>query len=121
MKRKIFTTTALVCCFMVCLAAAIADMNGKWKGTVKAPDGNEYPLAYTFKADGDKLTGIASGPQGDAPLTSGKVAGAEFSFSIDINGMDVPHKCKYYAEGDSIAVDIDYSGSKLHSTLSRDK
>jgi len=32
MKRKIVTTAALICCFVVCLAAAVADLNGKWAG-----------------------------------------------------------------------------------------
>jgi hypothetical protein len=119
MKRKFLTTTALICCFMICLAAKVADINGSWAGTVRAPDGNDYPLSYVFKAEGDKLTGTAKGPQGETELANGKVNGTEFSFSISVDGNDVPHTCKYYADGDSIAVNIDYSGSKLHSTLKR--
>ena len=34
MNRKLFITTALVCSFMVCLAV-LADLNGKWTGTLK--------------------------------------------------------------------------------------
>jgi len=55
MKRKIFTTTALVCCIMVCFAIA-ADLAGKWTGTLKTPDGNEIPLTYVLKTDSGKLT-----------------------------------------------------------------
>ncbi len=70
MKRKIFTTTALVCCFMVCFAI-VADLTGKWTGVLKTPDGNEFPINYTFKVDGDKLTGVGSSPNGDIAINDG--------------------------------------------------
>lgn len=121
MKRKIFITTALVCCFMVCLAIAIADLNGKWNGVLLAPDGNEYPLSYTYKIDGDKLTGVGSSPQGDVPLTDGKVTGNDFSYNISVNGMDFKNTGKFYPEADSIGLDIDFNGMKMHTTLKRSK
>ena len=119
MKRKIFKTTALVCCFMVCFAV-VADLAGKWTGTLKAPDGNEYPLTYTFKTDGDKLTGIGSSPQGDVPLTDGKITSStDFTFNVAVNGADIKNTGKYYPTGDSIGLDIDFNGMKFHATLKR--
>ena len=114
--KKIFTTTLLVCCVLVCLAV-IADLTGKWSGIIKTPDGQELPLTYTFKVDGARLTGIASSPQGDVPLDSGKVAGTDFTFQVNVNGMVIPHTGKYY--GDSVAMNIDLGGQKLHTTLKR--
>jgi hypothetical protein len=119
MKRKIFTTTALVCCFVVCLAAAIAALSGKWTGTLKAPDGNEYPLNYTFKVDSGKLTGTGQSPQGTVDLTDGKLKGDSLSFSIDVGGVKILNTGKYYSAGDSISLNIDYQGMKMHSTLKR--
>ncbi|HEY8782128.1 MAG TPA: hypothetical protein VIM16_10960 [Mucilaginibacter sp.] len=120
MKRKIFTTTALVCCFMVCFAI-VADLAGKWSGTLKTPDGNEIPLTYTFKTDSGKLTGITSGPQGDITITDGKIISpTDFTFSISVNGTDVKHTGKFYPDADSIGMDIDYQGMKMHTTLKRD-
>ncbi len=81
MKIRIFTTTALVCCFMVCLAA-IADLSGKWTGIVKTPDGNDLKINYVFKVDGNKLTGTAQGDGEPAPIDSGKINGNDFSFSV---------------------------------------
>ena len=63
MRNRIFINTALFCCFVVCLFFA-GDLNGKWTGALHAPDGNDYPLNYTFKIDGDKLTGTGESPQG---------------------------------------------------------
>jgi hypothetical protein len=119
MKRKIFTTVALVCCIMVCFAIA-ADLAGKWTGSLKTPDGNEFPLTYTFKTDSGKLTGIASSPQGDVAITDGKLISAtDFTFTVSANGADIKHIGKFYPEADSIGMDIDFSGQKFHMTLKR--
>jgi hypothetical protein len=119
MKRKIFTTTAIVCCFVVCLAAAIADLSGKWTGTLKTPDGNEMPLNYTFKTDSGKLTGTSSSPHGVFDLMNGKLKGDSLAFAIDVGGVLIAHTGKYFSAGDSISLNIDYQGMKMHTTLKR--
>ena len=118
MRNRIFINTALFCCFVVCLFFA-GDLNGKWTGALHAPDGNDYPLNYTFKIDGDKLTGTGESPQGPMAITNGKVNGADFSFNVDVGGVDVKNTGKLYAEADSIGLDIDYNGMKMHATLKR--
>jgi hypothetical protein len=118
MKRKIITTTALVCCFMVCLAA-IADLSGKWTGMIKTPDGNDLKINYVFKVDGNKLTGTAQGDGQPAPIDSGKINGNDFSFSVsNPEGVIFKHTGKYY--GDSVSMNIDVNGTKIHATLLRD-
>ncbi len=118
MKRNLFTTIGVVCCFVVCFAV-VTDLNGKWTGSIKAPDGNEYPVNYTFKIDGDKLTGTGSSPDGDVPITNGKMDGAKFSFNISINGTDVKNTGTYYAAADSTGLDMDFNGFKMHALLKR--
>src|ERR1700758_2532397 len=118
MKRKIFITTALMFSFAAAFAY-FADLNGKWSGILSAPDGNQYPLNYTFKADGDKLAGSGEAPQGNVDLTKGMIKGDSLSFHIDVNGVDVINSGKYYAAGDSIGLTIDYQGFKMHTTLKR--
>ncbi|MEO6719670.1 MAG: hypothetical protein ABIN67_04850 [Ferruginibacter sp.] len=120
MKRKITTTIALVFSFMVCLAAAVGDLNGKWTGSLNTPDGNEIPLSFNFKVDGDKLTGTAAGPDGEMPISDGKISGSDFTFNLDFNGSSIAHTCKYYSEGDSVSVNIDFNGAKMHAQLKRD-
>jgi hypothetical protein len=116
MKRKIFTTTMLVGCFMVCLAA-IADLNGKWAGKLVMGDGTEYPLMYNLKVDGEKLTGTALTPDGDVQIADGKTNGTDFSFNVTTGGRDIAHTGKFY--GDSTAIDLVIAGSKIHSVLKR--
>jgi len=118
MKRKIFITAALLLSFSA-VFAYFADMNGNWKGTLVAPDGNEYPLNYMFKIDNDKLTGTGQSPQGAVDLTEGKVKSDSLFFSIDVGGVKVLNTGKYFAAGDSISLNIDYQGYKMHSTLKR--
>ncbi len=116
MKRNFFTTTALLCCFMVCFAI-VADLTGKWTGTIKTPDGNELPVTYNFKADGDKLTGTADSPQGTVTIDDGKISGDTFSFKVTVDGNDYPHTGKMYT--DSCGMDIDFGGQKTHFTIKR--
>ena len=118
MKRKLFFTAALLCCFTA-VFAYFADINGNWTGTLKTPDGQEFPLNYTFKTDNDKLTGTSSSPQGSVDLAEGKVKGDSLMFSIDVNGVKIPHAGKYFATGDSVSMNIDYQGMKFHTTLKR--
>lgn len=118
MKRKIFITVALLCCFTLAFAY-FAGIDGKWSGTLTAPDGNEYPLSYTLKVDNDKLTGSGQSPQGTVDITDGKMKGDSLSFAIDVNGVKVLNTGKYYTAGDSISLNIDYQGFKIHSTLKR--
>jgi len=118
MKKKLLITAVLLCCFTV-VFAWFADLNGKWTGTLVAPDGNEYPLNYTFKIDADKLTGTGQSPQGSIDLTEGKVKGDSLSFAIDVGGVKVINSGKYFSAGDSISLNIDYQGFKMHTTLKR--
>jgi len=116
MKRKLFNPIALLCCFFV-LIAALADLNGKWTGTIKTPDGNDLQVSYNFKVDGNKLTGTGESPAGTVTLDSGKVTGDTFKFQVSVDGNVYPHTGKIYA--DSCGVDIDFGGQKIHTTLKR--
>jgi hypothetical protein len=120
MKTKTFITLSLLCCFTICLAATIADLSGKWTGMVRTPDGNDLQLNYVFKVDGDKLTGTGQGNGEPVPISEGKVAGDMITFKVTSNeGETYPHTGKYYAQGDSIGMDIEVNGAKFHSTLKR--
>jgi hypothetical protein len=120
MKKKIFTTIALLCFFAVCIAAVITDMNGQWAATFNAPDGNAYPLTYTFKVDGDKLTGTLETAGMSVPIDSGKVSGANVSFSVTVQGVVYSHKGIYYP-ADSLGMDVTFEGNKGHIKLTRPK
>ncbi len=121
MKRRILTITLLLCSFAICMAAVIADLNGKFSGVLNAPDGNQYPLTYTFTVNGDKLTGNLDTSQGVVTIDSGKVSNNTMTFSVTVEGRPYAHKGTYYAQGDSIGMDVDFGGAKAHTTLQRAK
>jgi hypothetical protein len=122
MSRKLFTTAALVCCFMICLAAVVADLSGKWTGVVKTPDGQDVTLTYVMKVDGDKLTGTGEANGNTVTINEGKIIGNDFTFKItDTEGSVIPHSGKFYPEADSVSMNIDYNGAKMHTTLKREK
>ena len=65
-------------CFLLLLFASLvgaADISGKWAGDVPGRGGDTTPATFTFKVDGDKLTGSMTGPQGEMPLQDGRVSG----------------------------------------------
>lgn len=72
----------IVCATIFALALTVfaADVSGKWAGKVPTR-GEEVDATFTFKVESDKLTGTMTGPQGEAPLQDGKVAGDKISFS----------------------------------------
>jgi len=117
MKTKFFSITIMLICAVVICFAVVADLTGKWTGVVKGQDGNDFPLTYVFKVDGANLTGSLQSPQGELPISEGKVNGNTFSFKLDFNGTAIVNTGKYY--GDSIGVDAEIGGNKFHTTLKR--
>jgi hypothetical protein len=70
-------------------AQAKVDVTGKWAFSVETSAGAGSPT-FTFKQDGDKLTGHYTGTFGEADLT-GTVKGAEitFGFTVDAQGTSL--------------------------------
>jgi len=120
MKKKIFITTILLGCCAFCFAV-IADLNGKWSAVFNAPDGNQYPLTYTVKIDGNKLSGTLETAGMSVPLDNGMIAGDSLKFSVTVQGTEYVHKGKYYAAGDSVAMDVTFEGTKGHNVWTRAK
>ena len=120
MKRKYLITTALVCLVMIA-AVAIADMSGKWIGSLKDPEGNDHTLHLVFKIDGEKLTGTAQAEGEPLNIEEGKMTGNDFAFKVtDNQGAVIPVYGKYVAQGDSVSLNFEENGSKFHVTLKRD-
>jgi len=70
-------------------AQAKVDVTGKWAFNVETSAGAGAPT-FTFKQDGEKLTGHYTGTFGEADLT-GTVKGADitFSFTVDAQGTSL--------------------------------
>lgn len=103
-------TFILTVLFMLVAGAAFAaDIDGKWEGKVDF-GGQSMDISYTFKADGNTLTGSTKGPQGnDIAIKDGKIDGNKFSYSLDF-GMGQPMKFNGEIKGDTIEIKADMSG-----------
>lgn len=117
MKRNRFSPIAISCCFSLLMVVVVADLNGKWTGTIRTPDGNELQVVYNFKVSGDTLTGTAESPAGVVTIDNGKVTGDSFSFKVTVDGNDYPHNGVVYQ--DSCGLDIDFGSQIVHTTLVR--
>jgi hypothetical protein len=70
---------------VVALAAVAADVTGKWVAQVPGREGQTRETTFTFKAEGDKLTGTISGRQGQQnPISEGKISGDTISFVVSM-------------------------------------
>jgi hypothetical protein len=96
-RVRTWTVAIPVACMLLCgtwVAGAAQksdkiDVTGKWAFTVETSGGSGTPT-FTFKQDGEKLTGHYSGQLGEAELT-GTVKGnaISFTFSGDVQGNKI--------------------------------
>ena len=104
MQRRTLLTCAILL-VLTGIAAWAADVTGVWTGTISGGDG-EYALTYTFKQDGQKLTGTISGPTDPLPIQDGKVEGDKISFwvQVDMGGNVVKFTSAGTIKGDEISI-----------------
>jgi opacity protein-like surface antigen len=103
-KRNILSGAVIL--LVLAGAALAADITGAWSGTMSMGD-NSFTLTYSFKQDGDKLSGTVTAPQGDPlPLVEGKVDGDKVSFAVkvDMNGNATKFVSSGTIKGDEIAI-----------------
>lgn len=91
MIKKTLTTAFLVMAFITCCHAQT--ITGSWRGKIM----DQFDVTYTFKVDGDKITGSTTGPDGDVIVLQNCVLkGDVLSFSMAMmgNNMKVTGKVK---------------------------
>jgi hypothetical protein len=101
---------AIVLLSVVTAAALAADITGKWKSEMPGRDGNPMVTTYTFKVEGDKLTGTISGRQGETPIADGKINGDDISFAVVRNFGGEERKMEYKGKvaGDEIKLSVQF-------------
>ena len=108
-------------------AALAADVSGKWKSEFETADGQKVQNVFTFKVDGEKLTGTvySSFANAEAKIEEGEVKGDAISFAITRNfgGTDARFRYKGKVAGDEIkfVVTIGDEGMQLEITAKREK
>ena len=102
---------------MELIRVASSKINGSWKGTVSSPNG-DMELLFTFKVDGDSLSGTDESAMGVLPLLNGKVNGNEFSYDVDLGGNIISHNCKFI-DDNTINVKAMAMQNEIDMTLKR--
>lgn len=110
MKIGIVFSTALM--LLAATASFAADVSGRWLGKV----GNNE-LALNLKAEAKKLTGTMYTPDGDGPISNGKVSGNTITFTWSTNGVTIPFTGTL--KGESLELSSVVQGKETKGTLSR--
>jgi hypothetical protein len=84
MKSRVLLFVASLLVVFLAVAWA-ADVSGKWTAQMQGRGGQTTETTFTFKVEGDKLTGTMAGPRGDVPISDGKISGDEISFSVTMS------------------------------------
>ena len=108
-----------------------ADIDGTWTGTIQGPDGGQgFPISYTFKADGNTLTGSQPGmpgpdgtPAKPIQIKDGKINGNNISFSVvfDMMGQETKMDYKGVLSGDTLKITGEMMGNPFEFTLKKAK
>jgi len=99
--------------------AFAAPIDGKWVGDYQGMN-----VSYTFKVDGDKLTGTTTSPDGkEVVIKDGKINGNNISFSIsfDMGGQEMNIEMKGVLTGDDLKLSLDMMGQGMDIPLKRAK
>lgn len=91
MRKSIASVLFIFLTVTLCLGA---DFNGRWEGTVKGPNGEDIPLVFNFKAEGEKLTGTIETPMGEQQISEGKIKGEEIWFAVEFGDTKITHQGK---------------------------
>ncbi len=83
--------------------AFAADIDGVWKASFDTPVG-EMHYTYTFKADGEKLTGTAKNDMSEAKIEDGTIKGNDITFTenLSFQGQSIAIKYTGKIDGDQI-------------------
>jgi hypothetical protein len=83
---------ALLVAALAAVPAFAADVTGKWKATAAGPDGQNMEIVFDLKLEAGKLTGTATTPMGEIPISNATLDGTAISFDVDAGGFKVVHK-----------------------------
>ena len=102
MNRRLIPT-ALLLVLVVSIVAFAADFNGTWTAAIETQVGVQN-YTYTFKVDGEKLTGKTKSQFGESDITEGVVKGDDISFVENLNYEGMPLRITYKGKisGDEI-------------------
>jgi len=92
-----------VALFAMCVSATAADITGTWTASFDTQVGAQN-YTYTFKVEGNKLTGRIKGQFGEGDLAEGTISGDDITFveNLVYEGMQLRIVYKGKISGDEI-------------------
>jgi hypothetical protein len=89
-----------------------AEVDGKWSGSIAGMDGSDMTIEFTFKADGNALTGFHIVNGQETAISDGKIDGNNISFSVtlDLGGQEMKIDHKGVVSADQIEMTYDMMG-----------
>ena len=117
MKSRIVIFAAVVV-FAAITSVLAAHIDGKWVAQVPGQGGQTREVTFTFKAEGEKLTGTVSGRQGDVAISDGTVKGDDISFTQTFDAQGTTIKVIYTGKvsGDEIKMSRKRDGGDQPAT-----
>jgi hypothetical protein len=111
MKLRI-AAVLLVLVLGFALPALAADITGQWEATFNTQVGEQH-YVYTFKVDGEKLTGTTKSNLGSSDIQNGTVKGDDVSFveNLDYQGQKLAITYTGKISGDEIKFTRDVAGA----------
>ena len=117
MRKRLLLWVAAIA-VLAPVTAFAADISGEWTAAATTPNGQARTFTFTFKVDGEKLTGsVARGPRDVGPIEDGSVKRDEISFSTQGPGGIATFKGKVGA--DEIKFTAGFNGQSLEMTAKR--
>jgi len=98
-----------------------ADIDGNWAGSLDTPNG-PVEIKFSFKADGDRLTGSSTGPDGSVIMfRDGKIMGDTLSFAqdVDFGGQSITFNYTGMLAGGELKLHTDFNGQPLDFALKK--
>ncbi|HXO45307.1 MAG TPA: hypothetical protein VN846_07535 [Candidatus Cybelea sp.] len=110
MKPRLAAMVALLVLGLA-VSARAADISGQWTATFNTQVGEQH-YTYTFKVDGEKLTGTAKSDNGMTDIQNGSVKGDDVSFveNLDYQGQKLVITYTGKISGDEIKFTRDVGG-----------
>lgn len=110
MQKTIKSILQLTACLALTLALNAnaedkkIDLSGTWKSSFTNQDGQVRESTFKLKAEGEKLTGTASGRNSDIAIDEGTIKGDEITFKVtrEFNGNKMVIKYTGKVSGDTI-------------------
>jgi hypothetical protein len=112
LSMKLRATLALSLLLLTLAASALAaDISGQWTATFNTQVGEQH-YVFTFKVDGEKLTGTAKSDNGTSEIQNGTVKGDDISFveNLDYQGQQLKITYTGKVSGDEIKFTRDVAG-----------